>query len=147
MAETAIWLIRHGRFREAKQVAMQMYGDRLKMLPDNDVIVPKPRLDCLPGRSPQGPDPLARQPFRLYRVFLPRQRVLDVRFLPSDVFVKVPSFLAIFLFPALFTAIGQAAATLFVAIFPLIGVLAAIFILPRCTASSRTLSRLDPTPH
>jgi hypothetical protein len=46
------------------------------------------------------------------------------------VFVKLPSFLAIFLFPALFTAIGQAKATLFVAIFPLIGLLAAIFILP-----------------
>jgi len=46
------------------------------------------------------------------------------------VFVKLPSFLAIFLFPALFIAIGQAAATLFVAIFALIGVLAAIFILP-----------------
>ena len=45
-------------------------------------------------------------------------------------FVKLPSFLAIFLFPALFTAIGQANATLFVAIFPLIGLLAAIFILP-----------------
>ena len=46
------------------------------------------------------------------------------------VFVKLPSFLAIFLFPTLFTAIGQAGATLFVAIFPLIGLLAAIFILP-----------------
>jgi hypothetical protein len=34
------------------------------------------------------------------------------------------------LFPALFTAMGQAAATLFVAIFALIGVLAEIFILP-----------------
>jgi hypothetical protein len=45
-------------------------------------------------------------------------------------FVKLPSFLAIFLFPALFAAIGQAGATLFVAIFPLIGLLAAIFILP-----------------
>ena len=48
----------------------------------------------------------------------------------SYVFVKLPSFLAIFLFPTLFTAIGQAGATLFVAIFPLIGLLAAIFILP-----------------
>ena len=38
--------------------------------------------------------------------------------------------LAIFLFPSLFAAIGQANATLFVAIFPLIGLLAAIFILP-----------------
>jgi hypothetical protein len=45
-------------------------------------------------------------------------------------FVKLPSFLAIFLFPSLFTAIGQAGATLFVAIFPLAGLLAAIFILP-----------------
>jgi MFS family permease len=45
-------------------------------------------------------------------------------------FVKLPSFLAIFLFPSLFAAIGQAGATLFVAIFPLIGLLAAIFILP-----------------
>ena len=45
-------------------------------------------------------------------------------------FVKLPSFLAIFLFPALFAAIGQANATLFVAIFPLIGLLAAVFILP-----------------
>jgi MFS family permease len=45
-------------------------------------------------------------------------------------FVKLPAFLAIFLFPSLFAAIGQANATLFVAIFPLIGLLAAIFILP-----------------
>lgn len=45
-------------------------------------------------------------------------------------FVKLPSFLAIFLFPSLFEAIGQANATLFVAIFPLIGLLAAIFVLP-----------------
>jgi hypothetical protein len=44
-------------------------------------------------------------------------------------FVKLPSFLAIFLFPALFAAIGQADATLFIAIFPLIGLLAAILIL------------------
>ena len=45
-------------------------------------------------------------------------------------FVKLPSFLAIFLFPTVFAAIGQANATLMVAIFPLIGLLAAIFILP-----------------
>jgi MFS family permease len=45
-------------------------------------------------------------------------------------FVKLPSFLAIFLFPSLFAAVGQANATLFVAVFPLIGLLAAIFILP-----------------
>ena len=46
------------------------------------------------------------------------------------IFVKLPSFLAIFLFPSLFAAIGQANATLMVAIFPAIGLLAAIFILP-----------------
>jgi hypothetical protein len=45
-------------------------------------------------------------------------------------FVKFPSFLAIFLFPSVFAAVGQANATLLVAIFPLIGLLAAIFILP-----------------
>jgi MFS family permease len=45
-------------------------------------------------------------------------------------FVKLPAFLSIFLFPVLFSAIGQANATLFTAIFPLIGLLAAIFILP-----------------
>ena len=45
-------------------------------------------------------------------------------------FVKLPSFLAIFLFPSLFAAIGQANATLLVAVFPLIGLMAAIFILP-----------------
>jgi len=43
-------------------------------------------------------------------------------------FVKVPSFLAIFLFPTFFDFIGKGNATLFVAIFPLIGVLAAVFI-------------------
>jgi MFS family permease len=46
------------------------------------------------------------------------------------IFVKLPSFFAIFLFPTLFAAIGQANATLMVAIFPAIGLLAAIFILP-----------------
>ena len=46
------------------------------------------------------------------------------------IFVKLPSFLAIFLFPVLFGAIGKANATLFTAIFPLIGLMAALFILP-----------------
>jgi MFS family permease len=45
-------------------------------------------------------------------------------------FVKLPSFFAIFLFPVLFNAIGKVNSTLFVTIFPLIGLLAAIFILP-----------------
>lgn len=46
------------------------------------------------------------------------------------IFVKMPSFLAIFLFPSLFAAVGQANATLLVAVFPVIGLLAATFILP-----------------
>lgn len=45
-------------------------------------------------------------------------------------FVKLPFFLGITLFPTLFAAIGQAGATLPVAIFPLVGMLSAIFILP-----------------
>jgi MFS family permease len=44
LPETAVWLIRRGRFQEAKEVTMQMYGDRLEMLPDGDVTVPKARL-------------------------------------------------------------------------------------------------------
>ncbi len=46
------------------------------------------------------------------------------------VFVKLPSFLSIFLFPAFFNAIGKGNATLFTALFPLVGLLAAVFILP-----------------
>ncbi|MGA7806622.1 MFS transporter, partial [Bradyrhizobium sp.] len=40
--ETAVWLVRQGRFREAKRVAGEMYHDNLDMLPDEDVVVPKP---------------------------------------------------------------------------------------------------------
>src|SRR5882757_6172599 len=31
LPETAVWLVRQGRFREAKQVSMQMYNDRLEI--------------------------------------------------------------------------------------------------------------------
>jgi MFS family permease len=41
--ETAVWLVQQGRFREAKLVAQQMYNDRLDMLPNHDVTVPKMR--------------------------------------------------------------------------------------------------------
>ena len=44
--------------------------------------------------------------------------------------VKLPSFLGIFLFPAFFGSIGAAKSTFFTAIFPLVGLLAAAFILP-----------------
>ncbi|WP_211294396.1 MFS transporter [Compostimonas suwonensis] len=42
LPETAIWLIRQGRFREAKVASQKLYGDSLDMLPDEDVVVPKP---------------------------------------------------------------------------------------------------------
>ena len=43
LPETAVWLVRQGRFREAKKAAMTLFGDRLDMLPDADVAVTKPR--------------------------------------------------------------------------------------------------------
>ncbi|EJY55761.1 General substrate transporter [Alicyclobacillus hesperidum URH17-3-68] len=44
LPETAIWLIQRGRYREAKAIARQMYGDPLEMLPDADEPVPTPKL-------------------------------------------------------------------------------------------------------
>jgi MFS family permease len=239
LPETAVWLIRHGRFREAKKVSMQMYDDPLPMLPDDDIVVPKPnpwifladmRKDPIRWRATiygwiacfaQGSE------FSTFAFYLPvlfvtvgvssilgtdlvtmalyviaaisgwvgpmitpriGQRGISIagfaivlvsllaaawalytghkEVLPfaaaamlwghywdasncmtiptlvakpeyrgtasgfAYMFVKLPSFLAIFLFPSVFAAIGQAHATLLVAIFPLIGLLAAIFILP-----------------
>jgi MFS family permease len=48
----------------------------------------------------------------------------------SYLFSKGGAFLAIFLFPSIFTAIGQANSTALVAVFPLIALVAAIFLLP-----------------
>lgn len=42
LPETPVWLIRQGRFREAKQVSLSMYNDPLDMLPDRDIQVAKP---------------------------------------------------------------------------------------------------------
>jgi predicted MFS family arabinose efflux permease len=239
LPETAIWLIRNGRIREAKQITAQMYNDALDFLPDEDIPVPKPRpgafladirsdsfrwratlfgwIGCFAQSSEfstfafyipvlfvlvgvsgvLGTDlvtlllyiiaavsgwigPLitpkigqrglsiagfgtvfvalliaAAALYTGHVVVLPFAAALmlwghywsaeNVMTIPSMVarpeyrgtasgfayvFVKLPSFLAIFLFPVLFAAIGQANATLFTAIFPLIGLLAAIFILP-----------------
>ena len=239
LPETAVWLIRRGRFREAKQVSMQMFGDNLDMLPDVDALVPKPRpsafladirkdpirwratlygwIACFAQGSEfstfafylpvlfvmvgvssvLGTDLVTMALFSIAAVagwvgplLTPKigQRGISIAgfaivlvsllvaagalytgqtlILPfaaaamlwghywdasncmtiptvvakpeyrgtasgfAYMFVKLPSFLAIFLFPSLFAAIGQANATLFVAIFPLIGLLAAIFILP-----------------
>jgi hypothetical protein len=48
----------------------------------------------------------------------------------SYMFVKLAAFLAIFLFPAVVAACGQAGSTLLVSLFALIGLLSAQFILP-----------------
>ncbi len=239
LPETAVWLIRHGRFREAKQVTREMYGDALDMLPDEDAVVTKPRPTAFLADIRR--DPIRWRAtlfgwiacfaqsteFSTFAFYIPvlfvmvgvsgilgtnlvtlalyviaaisgwvgplitpkiGQRGLSiagfgivlvsllvaaaalytghVQILPfaaaamlwghywdaencmtiptmvarpeyrgtasgfAYVFVKLPAFLSIFLFPVLFAAIGQANATLFVALFPLIGLLAAIFILP-----------------
>ena len=239
LPETAVWLIRQGRFREAKAVSTKMFGDDLAMLPADDIVVPRPsptafladmRKDPIRWRATiygwiacfaQGSE------FSTFAFYLPVLFVMvgvssilgvdlvtmalyviaaiagwvgplltpkighrgigiagfgivlvsllvaagalytgNVKLLPfaaaamlwghywdasncmtiptvvakpeyrgtasgfAYMFVKLPSFLAIFLFPSLFAAVGQANATLFVAVFPLIGLLAAIFILP-----------------
>jgi MFS family permease len=239
LPETAVWLIRHGRFKEAKAVSLGMYNDPLAMLPDRDIDVPKPRPTAFLADISK--DPIRWRAtiygwiacfcqgteFSTFAFYLPVLFVTvgvssvlgtdlvtmalyvvaaisgwvgplltpkighrgigiagfgivfvslllaawaiyagHVVLLPfiaaamlwghywdasncmtiptvvakpeyrgtasgfAYMFVKLPSFLAIFLFPALFTAIGQAGATLFIAIFPLIGLLSAIFILP-----------------
>jgi MFS family permease len=239
LPETAVWLIRQGRFKEAKQVSMQMFGDGLNMLPDQDVTVAKPRPSAFLADIRK--DPIRwratlygwiacfaqASEFSTFAFYLPVLFVMvgvssilgtnlvtmalfciaaisgwvgplitpkighrgisiagfaivlvsllvaagalytgNTVILPfaaaamlwghywdasncmtiptlvakpeyrgtasgfAYMFVKLPAFLAIFLFPSLFAAIGQASATLFVAIFPLIGLLAAIFILP-----------------
>lgn len=239
LPETAVWLVRRGRFKEARQVARSMYGDPLDMLPDHDVEVAQP--GPLEFIADTWPDPIRRRAtlfgwiacfcqsieFSTFAFYLPvlfvmvgvsgvlgtslvtlvlyiiaaisgwvgplitphiGQRKLsiwgfgivfisllvaawalytdtkwvlplaaaamlwghywdaeNVMTIPSMVakpqyrgtaagfayiFVKLPAFLSIFLFPVLFGAIGQAHATLFIALFPLIGLLAAIFLLP-----------------
>jgi MFS family permease len=239
LPETAVWLVRRGRFREAKAVSQKMYSDDLPMLPNEDIEVPRPsptafladlRKDPIRWRATiygwiacfaQGSE-FSTFGFYLPVLFLsvgvssilgtelvtmalyciaavagwvgplltpkighrgigiagfsivlvslivaagaiytghplvlpfaaaamlwghywdasncmtiptmvarPQYRGTASGF--AYMFVKLPSFLAIFLFPSLFGAIGQAGATLFVAIFPLCGLLAAIFILP-----------------
>ncbi len=239
LPETAVWLVRRGRFREAKAVARSMYNDDLAMLPDEDIVVPRP--DATEFLSDLRRDPVRwratlygwiacfaqASEFSTFGFYLPvlfvslgvtsllgtdlvtmalyclaalsgwvgplltpkighrgigiagfgivlvsllvaaaaiyTGNTLVLPFaaaamlwghywdasncmtIPTMVarpqyrgtasgfaymFVKLPSFLAIFLYPSLFAAIGQAGATLFVAIFPLIGLLSAIFILP-----------------
>ena len=239
LPETAVWLVRRGRFREAKAVSMAMYNDPLAMLPDQDVTVAHPpaaeflsdlKRDPIRWRASiygwiacfcQGAE------FATFGFYLPVlfvtvgvSSILGINLvnmalfsfaalsgwvgplltpkighrgigiagfgivlvallvaawaiyaghtllLPfvaaamlwghywdasncmtiptlvarpqyrgtasgfSYMFVKLPSFLAIFLFPSVVASIGQAGATLLVAVFPLVGLLAALFILP-----------------
>jgi MFS family permease len=239
LPETAVWLVRRGRFREAKATARELFGDDLAMLPDRDITVPRPHptafladmrhdpirwratiygwIACFaqgsefstfafylpvlfvmvgvssmlginlvtmaiyvvaavagwigPMLTPRvGQRGIAMAGFAIVLVSLlvaawalhtghtavlpfaaaamlwghywdasncmtiptvvakPEYRGTASGF--AYMFVKLPSFLAIFLFPSLFQAVGQATATLMVAIFPLIGLLAAVFILP-----------------
>jgi MFS family permease len=239
LPETAVWLIQRGRFREAKRVTMQMYGDPLDILPDQDAVIPRVRLSefwahlredrtrwratifgwigCFaqsgefstfafyipvlfvllgvsshlgvalvtlglyviaaisgyvgPLITPKiGQRRLSIYGFSIVLVSLVAAAIAiyanDLLLLPfaaaamlwghywssenvmtipsmvakpafrgtasgvAYVFVKLPSFLAIFLFPVFFTAIGKGNATLFTALFPLAGLLAAVFILP-----------------
>ena len=264
LPETAVWLVRHGRFREAKRTAMAMYGDELAMLPDRDVVVPKPRpsafladlrkdpirwratifgwIACFaqgsefatfgfylpvlftmvgvsstlgnnlvlmalyslaavsgwvgPLLTPKiGHRGISIWGFSIvlvslvvaawaihagYNTLLPFAAAAmlwghywdasNCMTIPTLVarpeyrgtasgfaymFVKLPSFLSIFLFPPLFTAVGQAAATLFVCIFPLCGLLAAIFHPARslrlrrrlrCRRGTTTATRPIPPP-
>jgi MFS family permease len=239
LPETAVWLVRQGRFREAKRVAIDMYNDPLDMLPDDDVVVPKPHPAAFLADLRR--DPIRWRAtlygwiacfcqateFSTFAFYLPVLFVMvgvssilgttlvtmalyviaaisgwigplitprighrgisiagfsivfvsllvaaaalyagKVEILPfaaaamlwghywdasncmtiptmvakpeyrgtasgfAYMFVKLPAFVSIFLFPTVFAAIGQASATLLVAIFPLIGLLAAITILP-----------------
>jgi MFS family permease len=239
LPETAVWLIRRGRFKEARQVSMDMFNDPLEMLPSQDIAVPHPsptefladiRKDPIRWRAtlygwiacfaqssefstfafyipvlfvmvgvssmlgttlvtmllyiiaaisgwigPQITPKIGHRGIGIagfgivfvsllvaaWALYTGHTYILpfaaaamlwghywdasNVMTIPSMVarakyrgtasgfaymFVKLPAFFAIFLFPSLFTAIGQANATLFVAIFPLIGLLSAIFILP-----------------
>ena len=61
-------------------------------------------------------------------VAAPRQKGLATGF--AYIHNKLPAFIGIFLFPTFFGNLGQARATLFTAVFPLVGLLAAVFILP-----------------
>jgi MFS family permease len=239
LPETTVWLVRRGKFREAKQLSRQLYNDDLAMLPDQDIEVARPhpteflqdtRRDPIRWRATifswiacfaQGTE------FATFAFYLPVLFTLvgvsstiginvvtmllyviaaisgwvgpmltprlghrgisiwgfgivfvsllvaawalytgHTLILPlaaatmlwghywdasncmtigtvvakpqyrgtasgfAYMFVKLPSFLAIFLFPSLFAAVGHATATLLVALCPLAGLLGAIFILP-----------------
>jgi MFS family permease len=239
LPETAIWLIRQGRFRDAKKASIELFDDPLEMLPDADVMIKAPATSAFLADIRR--DPIrwratlygwisgfcqAAQ-FQTFGFYLPvlfamvgvssnlgnnliliclyliaaasgwiapmitskvGQRGIgmlgfgavlvalltaagalytgNVFILPfstalmmcgqycaassgmtiptmvakteyrgtasgfSYMFVKLAAFLSIFLFPSVFTAIGQANSTLLVSIFALVGLLAATFLLP-----------------
>ncbi len=239
LPETAVWLIRQGRFRDAKQASREMFDDPLEMLPDADYAVTKPRPTAFIADLRR--DPIRwratlygwisgfcqSSEFQTFGFYLPvlftmvgvssivgnnlilmclyclaaisgwvaplitptvGQRGVgiigfgavfvallvaagalytghiyilpfaaalmmigqycaasNVMTIPTMVakpeyrgtasgfsymFVKLAAFLSIFLFPTVFTALGQANSTLLVSVFALVGLLSAIFILP-----------------
>jgi hypothetical protein len=239
LPETSMWLIRQGRFRDAKRVSLEMYNDNLDMLPDDDVVVPKPRPTAFLADIRRDPirwratlygwiaNFVSSCEFSTFAFYIPVLFVMvgvssilgtnlitmvlytiaaisgwiapmitpklgqrgvaiagfsivlasllaaawalftghiyvlpfatavmmwghywdasNIMTIPTVVakpeyrgtasgfaymFLKLASFLAIFLFPSVFAAIGQAGATLLVSGFSLIGLLGAIFILP-----------------
>ena len=255
LPETAIWLIQKGRFREAKDVTQQMYGDTLDMLPDTDVEMPTgrfgdffrdiwsdrtkwraslfgwiaswaqalefstfgfylPILFVMVGVSgilatnlltlaiycvaivsglvgPMIVHRIGQRKLSIYgfaivlvsllvagaaiasqtlwlvpvaaaamlwghywdaenvmtipsMVAAPRYRGVASGF--SYIHVKLPSFLGIFLFPSFFNSIGVANATFLTAIFPLVGLLAAIFVLPEVYGYVEVRRAAERTP-
>jgi MFS family permease len=42
--ESVMWLVKQGKFREAKRLAQKYLNDPLSMLPDMDIQIPKPKL-------------------------------------------------------------------------------------------------------
>lgn len=240
LPETVVWLVARGRFREAKHVAADTYGDPLDMLPDSDVDVPRPRLRSflkairkdetrwrgsvfgwLSGLAQGGEfatfafylpillvllgvsgvksgnlitlalyvlaaisgwvgpailhrigqrrlslwgfsmvvvalimaaigiftDTLVLVPIAaaimLWGHYWDAENCMTISSMVAPpqyrgtasgfayIFVKVPAFFSILVFPTLFDAIGKGAATLLVLIFPLIGIFAATFVLPK----------------
>lgn len=61
------------------------------------------------------------------------------------IFVKLPAFFGIYLFPSFFDSIGKGNATLFTALFPLLGLLAAVFVLPEVYGYAAEYGHSHPT--
>ncbi|GMA58740.1 hypothetical protein GCM10025858_32430 [Alicyclobacillus sacchari] len=83
LPETAIWLIQRGRYREAKAIASQMYGDPLEMLPDADVLS-NAEVTRILARPSQGSSAVSGELVRVDRRFYAKRRVCYVRILSTS---------------------------------------------------------------